>query len=353
MSYPPIQQVLALTSALLLASSTSARAQPVQNAGEEDSTAQETRTKETETARQRNAEVMPALGGRVLSECSAGEATERLTQALGTVRAVKNLRMVPGRSIQLEYRGKEVALQVTAHGPCQSSFQASLPYLGRPGEESVIKRAYRAVMEPSVAALAECEPTACLNQAAKVEKNRQEANARAEAAAVAQAVRSAPREATASSQSKEDQARRAAQLAYLKALSGDKAYVHATRIVREALPSPLTAQFPEIASEKVSVSLLAEAPKALTGLTQLNTLRTNLQGDVLPQDLQERFKNLVGEIEAQVGGACYQVTGYVDFQNRCGALVRGRYEIYISKREGADWFALDSPVIDFPDCPGR
>lgn len=345
----------ALTLVLLLLAPSGLVAQPIQDMGEETpSTAQAKKQAKKDSAdRGSKANTAPAVGGRVLSECSAQDATERLTTALGAIRALKKLRVVPGRSVQVEYRGREVNLDVTAHGSCQSSFQATLPYLGRPGEEAAIRRAYSAVMEPAVAALAQCDPSDCLEEAARAEETQRELAARQEAAAI---VEAAPDKAGGTSlgpTSAGKSAHNTAALAYLKALSADEAYARATSIVREALPTPLTAQFPAANQADISITLLEAAPEEFNGGAELEALRQNLNGVALSSELQERFRAVLGEVEAHIAGPCYRVVGYVDFQNRCGALVRGRYESYVSKREGTGWFAVGKPSIDFPDCPGR
>jgi hypothetical protein len=208
-------------------------------------------------------------------------------------------------------------------------------------------------MEPAVAALARCDPSACLAEAARTDDRRREAAARQEAAAVAEATQVKASRAGASPERIKESVRNASTLAYLKALSPDEAYARATDIIREALPTPLTAQFPAADQRDVSVTLLDSAPEQFSGGAELNTLRENLNDAALSAELQGRFRAILGEVEAQIAGPCYRVVGYVDFQNRCGALVRGRYESYVSKREGSGWFAVGEPSIDFPDCPGR
>jgi|GEM_PF-4213782 len=339
---------------LLLAASTTLQAQPIQDMGDEDPAVQRAQKKASKKEAKKNTEgPAPAVGGRVLSECSATEVTERLASTLGALRSMKNLRVIPGRSVHLGYRGRDVTLEVTAHGSCQASFQASLPYLGRPGEEAAIRRAYNAVMEPAVATLAECDPQACLEQVATTEEARREAAARTEASAVGEAAQEQARRAGESPESAEQMARSAATLTYLKALSSDEAYAQAIDIVRKALPTPLTAQFPEPGARDTSVTLLESTPRDLSGGDQLAAVRESVGDNSLPDELRARFRAVLREVEAQVAGPCYRVTGYVDFQNRCGALVRGRYEAYVSRREGSEWFAVSSPSIDFPDCPGR
>jgi len=346
-----------LAAALLLAAPGNLYAQPVQEMGEDSpatALAKKKAAKKKKAAEQDSkSKAQPAVGGRVLSECSATDATESLTLALGAIRTMKKLRVVPGRSVQVEYRGREISLDVTAHGSCQSSFQAVLPYLGRPGEEAAIRRAYNAVMEPAVAALALCDPSACLAEATKADDVQREAAARQEAAAVAEATQDQASRAGASPESVEERSRKAAALAYLRALSADQAYEQATGIVREALPTPLTAQFPTANQGDISITLLESAPEQFSGGAELDALRENLNDEALSAELQERFRAVLGEVEAQIAGPCFRVVGYVDFQNRCGALVRGRYESYVSKREGSNWFAVGEPSIDFPDCPGR
>ena len=349
-----IQLTVAFAAVLLLADPISLPAQTVQDMGDEDPSAARAKKKASrKAAKKLKAQPAPAIGGRVLSECSAIEATERLASALGQLPTMKDLRVIPARSVQVGYRGRDVTLEVTAHGGCQASFQASLPYLGRPGEEAAIRRAYNAVMEPAVATLAECDPSACLERVAKTDSARREAAARDEAAAVSEATQEEASRAGESPESAEQIARSAAALTYLKALSSDEAYAQAINIVRKALPTPLTAQFPEVGALDTSVTLLESTPKGLSGGAQLTALRQNVNDNSLPEELRLRFRAVLDEVEAQVAGPCYQVDGYVDFQNRCGALVRGRYEAYVSRREGSDWFAVSPPSIDFPDCPGR
>jgi hypothetical protein len=349
-----IQPTISLTIVLLLTTPASLPAQPIQDVGDEDPAAERAQKKASKKeAQKRKEETTPAVGGRVLSECSATEATERLASALGGLRSMKNLRVVPGRSVHVGYRGRDVTLEVTAHGSCQASFLASLPYLGRPGEEAAIRRAYNAVMEPAVATLAECDPQACLEQVAKTDEARREAAARSEATAVSEATQEQARRAGETPESAEQIARSAGALTYLKALSSDEAYTQAIDIVRKALPTPLTAQFPKAGTSDTSVILLESTPKDRSGGAKLAALRESISDNSLPEELRTRFRAVLSEVEAQVAGPCYQVTGYVDFQNRCGALVRGRYEAYVSRREGSDWFAVSAPSIDFPDCPGR
>jgi len=338
-----------LAVALLLAAPTVAHTQVLQDMGEDPAAKKQPPKK----AAAREAVQEPAIGGRVISECSALEATERLSAALTNVRGVGKLRAAPGQAIALSYRGRKVNLTITAHGSCQSSFQASLPYRRRPGEEGSIRRAYNAVMEPAVAALAECDPKACLEASAEEEASRREQRARDEAIAAASETEEAATNSGLNLVNAQQQARSAAALTYLQVLSGEDAYNETVAIVRDVLPTPLTAKFPEAGSKGVSVTLLEAAPHELAGGSELEALRTKVGNDALPEELRERLRSVLSEVEEQISGPCYQVKGFVDFQNRCGALVRGRYEAYVSRREGSNWFALGEPAIEFPDCPGR
>jgi hypothetical protein len=340
-----------LALALLLSAPAVGHAQVIQDMGDEPAAKKKPARKKL--AKKTKAVQEPAIGGRVLSECSALEATERLSAALTEVRGVGKLRTAPGQTIVLSYRGREVNLAITAHGSCQSSFQASLPYRRRPGEEGSIRRAYTAVMEPAVAALAECDPKACLEARSEAEASFREERARDEATTVASEVSGAATRAGATPESAEQQARSAAALAYLSVLSSEDAYKETVGIVRDVLPTPLTAQFPEAGSKGVSVTLLETAPPELAGGSELEALRSKIRNDALSDELRERLATVLSDVEEQISGPCYHVTGFVDFQNRCGALVRGRYEAYVSRREGSSWFALGEPAVDFPDCPGR
>jgi len=336
---------------LLLAAPAAGYAQVIQDMGDEPAAKKKPAKKKP--AKKAVAAQEPAMGGRVLSECGAVEATERLSAALTEVGGVSKLRTAPGQNVVLSYRGREVNLAITSHGSCQSSFQASLPYRRRPGEEGSIRRAYTAIMEPAVAVLAECDPKACLEARAEAEASLREARARDEATTVATEVERAATRAGAAPASAEQQARSAAALAYLQVLSSEDAYKETVVIVREVLPTPLTAQFPEASSKGVSVTLLETAPPNLSGGSELEALRSKVRNDALPDELRERLATVLSEVEEEISGPCYHVTGFVDFQNRCGALVRGRYEAYVSRREGSSWFAIGEPAVDFPDCPGR
>ena len=174
-----------------------------------------------------------------------------------------------------------------------------------------------------------------------------------EAAARAEETQEAASQAGASPASAEQQAQSAAAFAYLQALSGEDAYKQTVEIVRDVLPTPLTAKFPDADSKGVTVTLLDTAPADLAGNSELQALRSKVGSEALPEELRQRFQGVLAEVEEQISGPCYFVAGYVDFQNRCGALVRGRYEAYLSRREGSDWFAIGEPSVDFPDCPGR
>jgi len=346
-----IQYAALLGAAVLLAAPVTGQAQVVLDMGDQ----QPATKKPAAKAKTKPAKVVqePAIGGRVLSECSAVEASERLSVAMGKVKGVKDVRALRGQTVLLSYRGRDVNLAITAHGSCQASFQASLSYRARPGEEASIRRAYNALMEPAVAALAECDPTACLEANADEQANRREQAARQEAAARAEETQEAASQAGASPESAEQQAQSAAAFAYLQALSSEDAYKETVEIIREVLPTPLTARFPDAESKGVTVTLLDTPPAELGGGAELQALRSKVGGEALPSELQDRFEAVLAAVEEQINGPCYFVAGYVDFQNRCGALVRGRYEAYLSRREGSDWYAIGEPAVDFPDCPGR
>ncbi|MBJ92936.1 MAG: hypothetical protein CMP23_00525 [Rickettsiales bacterium] len=284
----------------------------------------------------------PAVGGRILAECSAEETSVRLGEALQGLRGVKKLTSMPARSLQLEYRGQPVILDISAHGSCQSSFQARLPYRGRPGEAAAIRRAYSAIMEPAVATLATCDPKACQEAEAERADKRKEAEMLAER----QSSPAPEPAATVASDS-------AAVLAYLEQLPANEAYTEATRRVRDALPTPRSAEFPRVTAQEVKVQLLDEAPTGVSGQSELEALRKLAMGGALTPELKLQLERLLIKVEQELAGPCYRVSGYVDFQNRCGVLVRGRYQAYLSRREGAPWFALGQPELDYPDCPGR
>jgi len=346
-----IHRAVLLTAAMLMSAPVTGHGQVTQDMGEAP---QKTpAAKAGPSNKDKPAVQEPAVGGPVLAECSATEASERLAAALDPVRGVRNLRAVPGQSVHLLYRGREVNLEIRGHGACQASFRASLPYKPRPGEQQAIERAYKAVMEPAVAALAECDPAACLEANAGDEAASREQAALDRAANTAERTQLAAVQAGATPATAEDQARNAAAIAYLEALSEKAAYRRTIEIVREALPTPLTAKFPDPGSKGITITLLESTPPELGGGLELQALREKISDEVLPEELQERFRSVLAEVEAKLRGPCYRVQGYVDFQNRCGALVRGRYDAYISRRQGSDWFAIGRPDLDFPDCPGR